>query len=325
MTRLWNVCAVYRRSLVRGGLLVGVALVVEPSGLGAQSAQAPVWARVVDWVPSPGLVKNAEVRARLVATGLPWRVVDSASGVEFLLVAPGRYRRGAADDDPFDRSNERPQHEVTLTRPFYLGRYEVTNAQFRRWDAGHDSGTFDRQPSISLNGGDFPVVNVSWREAVGFAEHFHMRLPTEAEWEYAARAGVLTRYPWGNDPQQGSTWGNGFNQSVKTAIPEMEWDAFAWEDGWVATAPVGSFPANFWGFHDMFGNVWEYVRDAYDPGLYARLTPSEFDPVNEVGDGRTLRGGGFGNAPRGSGIPYRYGMPENSRHFGNGFRVARWP
>jgi formylglycine-generating enzyme required for sulfatase activity len=220
--------------------------------------------------------------------------------------------------------NERPQHEVVLTRPFYLGRFELTNAEMRRFVA-HDSGQFPRDERLTLDGDRQPAVAVSWEEAMGFAAYFGLRLPTEAEWEYAARAGVTTRYPWGNDIRKGARMGNVFNESMKIRLPEMDWPAFPWDDGFVATAPVGSFPPNEWGFHDMFGNVWEWVADSFDDGLYARLPPRVTDPLHDSGGRRTLRGGGFGNAPRGSGIPYRYGMPPHSRHFGNGFRVARWP
>lgn len=308
-------------------VLVAIGLIVRggapPHAAGLQSGEAPEWAEVIEWEADPSVVVDASIRGRIAEAGLPWRVRDRASGIEMLLVVPGRYSRGAAPDDPYDRANERPQHEVVLTRAFYLGRYEVTNAEYRRWAPDHDSGPFPRDSSLSLDGERYPVVQVSWEEATAFAEHFGLRLPTEAEWEYAARAGVTTRYPWGNDIAAGAGWGNGFNQAVKERIPEMDWDAFSWDDGWVATAPAGSFRPNAWGFHDMFGNVWESVADSFDPGLYESLPARVTDPLYDVGGGRTLRGGGFGNAPRGSGIPYRYGMDADSRHFGNGFRVAR--
>ena len=289
------------------------------------SGEAPAWAEVIDWKADPDVVADAGLRQRIEESGLPWHVRDRRSGVEMLLVLPGSYLRGAAADDPYDRANERPQHEVRLTRPFYLGRHEVTNAQMRRFSPEHTSGDFERDPTISLDQENHPAVNVSWEEATAFASHFGLRLPTEAEWEYAARAGVTSRYPWGNDISRGMGRGNVFNAAVKKRIPEMDWEAFSWHDGFIATSPVGYFPPNAWGFHDMFGNVWEYVADSFDDGLYATLEPPVVDPLHDVGGKRTLRGGGFGNAPRGSGIPYRYGMEPDSRHFGNGFRIARSP
>ena len=204
-----------------------------------------------------------------------------------------------------------------------MGRYEVTNAQMRRFRPEHNSGSFYRAESLSLNEDDMPAVDVSWEDARAFCEGSGFRLPTEAEWEYVARAGVTTRYPWGNDVALGAGWGNGFNASVKTRIPDMDWAAFPWEDGFDASAPVGSFRSNDWGFHDCFGNVWEWCRDAYSEAAYSEHAAGARDPVYLEGDVRVLRGGGFGNAPRGSGLPYRFGMQRTDRHDANGFRVAR--
>ena len=287
--------------------------------------EGPEWATVLDWEADPDVIEDAELQAGITASGLPWRVLDNESGIEFLLVLPGSYLRGAAPEDPYDRTNERPQHEVVLTRPFYLGLYEVTNAQLRRFLPEHDSGPFPRDSTVSMNGDDYPAVLVSWDVATAFSEHFSLRLPTEAEWEYAARAGVTTRYPWGNDITEGGGWGNGFDAPVKRTYPEMDWEAFPWDDGWEATAPVGTFRRNAWGFYDMFGNAWEWVFDGLDDELYSTLAPSVTDPVHSDGENRILRGGGIGNTPRGSGIPYRWGTSTNNQHFGNGFRVARSP
>lgn len=295
----------------------------------AREGGAPGWARVLDWEPDPAVVADPEVRRRIAATGAPWRVLHEASGVELLLVPPGAYLRGAGPDDPYDRENERPQHRVEITYPFSLGRYEVTNPQMRRFRRNHDSGRFYRDESLSLDADAMPAVDVSWLDATAFAEHFGFRLPTEAEWEYAARAGVESRYPWGNDPNAGGgpnpgdAWGNVFNQAVKRIIPEMGWEAFPWDDGFIVSAPVGSFRPNAWGFYDLFGNAWEWCRDAYQEDEYRRHADGAVDPVAQGGKLKTLRGGGWGNAPRGSGIPYRFGMDEGDRFDGNGFRVAR--
>ena len=285
----------------------------------------PEWATVLDWEPDPDIVRDVETRRRIAATGAPWRVLHQPSGVELLLVPAGSYQRGAGPDDPYDRENERPRHATEITQPFYLGRYEVTNAQMRRFRPEHTSGTFYRDESLTLDEGDMPAVDVSWLDAVAFAEHFDLRLPTEAEWEYAARAGVETRYPWGNDPEAGAGWGNGFNEAVKAVIPEMDWDAFGWDDGFVVSSPAGSFRPNAWGFYDLFGNAWEWCQDVFREKQYESWALGTIDPVarGDETDRRTLRGGGWGNAPRGSGIPYRFGMDPADRFDGNGFRVAR--
>ena len=117
--------------------------------------EGPEWATVLDWEADPDVIEDAELQAGITASGLPWRVLDNESGIEFLLVLPGSYLRGAAPEDPYDRTNERPQHEVVLTRPFYLGLYEVTNAQLRRFLPEHDSGPFPRDSTVSMNGDDY--------------------------------------------------------------------------------------------------------------------------------------------------------------------------
>lgn len=280
------------------------------------------WAIVLEALPNPDRVTDEVMRAAIEATGLPWRVRDRKSGVELLLVPPGTYHRGAAGDDPFDRANERPCHQVRISHAFYLGRFEVSNQQMRRFRKDFDSGNFYRDQSFSLNGDLQPAVNLTWLEAKAYADHFAFRLPTEAEWEYAARAGVNTRYPWGNEIAQGQGWGNLFNLSMKTVF-DMDWDAFPFEDGYSVTSPMGRFLPNAWGFYDMVGNAWEYTADAFLEDAYSSFSNGAVDPWEKKGGLRTLRGGGFGNAPRGSGLPYRFGMKPDERHDANGFRVAK--
>jgi len=283
------------------------------------------WATTIEASPNPDLVPDAAMRQAIIATGLPWRVRHEESGIELLLVPAGSYLRGAADDDPYDRANERPQHRVTISRPFYLGRYEVTNIQMRRFDADFSSGAWYRGESHTLDNDNQPAVDVSWLQSTAFAKRFGFRLPTEAEWEYAARAGVRTRYPWGNDINAGAGWGNIFDPACKAAFPDMDWESFTWADDHLVTAPVGAYRPNAWTFSDMFGNAWEWCADAFHDDEYAAFKGGVTDPISTDGDRRTLRGGGFGNAPRGSGIPYRFGMNPGDRFDANGFRVARDP
>ena len=145
--------------------------------------------------------------------------------------------------------DERPVHSVTV-KPFKLGKYEVT---FALWDACVDDGGCDgyRPKDKGWGRDNRPVINVSWVDTQRFIKWLNdktgsnYRLPTEAEWEYAARAGSTTKYSWGNDIGVNSA-----NCNKKYC-----------HDQWKYTAPVGSFPANAWGLHDMHGNVWEWVQD----------------------------------------------------------------
>jgi len=194
-------------------------------------------------------------------------------GMEFVLIKPGSFMMGSAPEPfrPSDR-NETPQHRVVISRPFYLGRYEVTQAQ---WEAvmGNDPSQF--------KGRDHPVENVSWNDAQEFIRrlnaregHARYRLPTEAEWEYAARAGSGAYYAAGDD---------------EGALSRHEWyDGNSGE----TTHPVGQKLPNAWGLHDMGGNVVERVQDWYDKEYYANSP--ETDPKGPAdGSYRVLRGGSW--------------------------------
>ena len=298
-----------------------------------RAGQVLDWASVVAFEPDPAVVVDEDARRRISESGLPWRVMHQQSGVEFLLVPGGEYQRGAAGDDPHDRQNERPQHNVTISKAFYLSRTEVTNAQMRKFRGSHDSGTWYRDTSYSMNGDELPAVDVSWLDASAFCTHFGFRLPSEGEWEYAARAGVQTRYPWGNDFRDGASYGNIFDVKTKQVMEGMDWECFPFDDGVRVTTAPGTYEPNAWGFVDMYGNVWEWCEDVFKDETYQKHADGAVDPLEKPITGRgapltrlrPLRGGGFGNAPRGAGLAYRWGADESNQHDANGFRVARTP
>jgi formylglycine-generating enzyme required for sulfatase activity len=227
--------------------------------------------------------------------------------------------------------DEAPAHQVRITRSFYLGQHEVTAGQFRRFveasgyrseaetdgtggygydpdyrpettvrrDAfrGRDPRYSWRDPGFA-QGDDHPVVNVTWNDAVALAawlsemEGRSYRLPTEAEWEYACRAGVRTRYSSGDDPSALSTVANLFDADAAPLWPHWERYAQPGHDGFVFTAPVGSYAPNAFGVYDMHGNVWEWVADWYAEDYYAH-SPVDDPPGPMSGQLRARRGGSW--------------------------------
>lgn len=257
-------------------------------------------------------------------------------------------------------SDEAPVHRVTITRDFYMGQTEVTVAQFRRfveasgyvpesmadatggygYDAQHVAqrqGKQDafagRDPKYSwLNPGftqteNDPVVNVTWHDAVAMAKWLSQtegrtyRLPTEAEWEYACKAGTSTRYHHGDSPEQVGRVGNVFDQAAAPHWPEWQRFAIPMNDGYAFTAPAGSYPANAFGLHDMHGNVWEWTADWHDEDYY-RVSP-EADPKGpETGTVRVRRGGSWHTWPFYARCAYRNWNAPTTRYTLVGFRLV---
>jgi len=273
------------------------------------------------------------------------QAIANSLGMKFVLVPAGEFMMGS-DESPealakaypqYGRErflllgDEAPVHKVRITRPFYLGQYEVTVGQFKRFLAASGytpeaeaDGTggygynpaydpaksergdaFDgRNPKYSWRnpgfpqGDDHPVVNVTWNDAVAMSQWLSQqegkkyRLPTEAEWEYACRAGTRTRYYGGNDPQSLLRAANTFDADAKKNWPQWKAYALAGHDGFEFTAPVGSFAPNALGLYDMHGNAWEWVADWYDDDYYAK-SPVD-DPQGPVsGKVRVRRGGSW--------------------------------
>jgi formylglycine-generating enzyme required for sulfatase activity len=228
--------------------------------------------------------------------------VDLGGGVkmEFVLIPAGSFLMG--DEKGLDW--EKPVHKVTITKPFYLGKYEVTQEQ---WQA-----VMGNNPSY-FKGPKNPVEMVSWYGCHAFRAKLNEKfssggvkfgLPTEAQWEYACRAGTTTRYSFGDDP--------------------AKLDDYAWwsENAKDTTHPVGQKKPNAWGLCDMHGNVWERCVDWFGEDYYAK-SPAE-DPVGpDSGASRVLRGGSwYDGGPDGFRCAYRYDYDPDYRANG-GFRVAR--
>ena len=198
------------------------------------------------------------------------------NGIVFVRICPGTFTMGSAEDE------EGPAHQVTL-REFSIGKTEVTNAQYRRFRPDHPGED------------NLPATDVSWDDAKAACEHFGGRLPTEAEWEYAARGGTQTAWFFGND--------------------EKQLGDYAWyrENSGNVPHPVGMKKPNAWGLYDMYGNVAEWVADWFQ----------ESSPLTDTH--RVLRGGQFINQARNLRSAFRMGTVPSHRSGGVGFRCARDP
>jgi formylglycine-generating enzyme required for sulfatase activity len=261
------------------------------------SIVVPSWATLVEAIPDPAVVTDATLRAGIVTTGFPWRVRDTATQMEMLLVPPGTFVMGEV-------VWVEPVHSVTLTQAFYIGRYEVTQGQ---WVAKMGSNPSLFQGASYPNAVNRPVERVSWTMIQNYLSATGMRLPSEAEWEYACRAGTATAFH------------NGSNDDA--AAGTIAWYG---PNSVSQTHAVGGKVANALGLHDMSGNVCEWVNDWYD-GSYYWVSPST-NPLGPVsGTYRVLRGGSWQNADanvrssrRAAGVP-SYAADTD------GFRVARNP
>jgi formylglycine-generating enzyme len=247
--------------------------------------------------------------------------------------------------------NEYPQHGVRITKPFYLGAYHVTVGQFRQFveDAGYQTDAEKREKKgafgwdsekkefafnahYSWRRGGFeqtdehPVVNVSWNDAVAFCkwlsrkERKVYRLPTEAQWEYACRAGTTTRYYSGDNPETLAKVANVADAAAKVLFPD--WKTIRGNDGYVFTSPVGKFKPNTFGLYDMHGNAWQWCADRYGAKYYAR-SPKDNPPGPASGAFRVLRGGSWFCWPSACRSAYRNWFAPVGRYGGSGFRVAR--
>jgi formylglycine-generating enzyme required for sulfatase activity len=308
----WGACSGCAADVNDDGLVNAADLSTLLGLWGGTCSQLP-WATVLEFAPNPAVVTNGALRKAIAATGLPWRVRDNATQIEMLLVPPGTFNMGCSASNAWGCSpNENPVHAVTLTNPFYIGRYEVTQAQ---WTATMGSNpSFFQSPSAQVPAAQVPnrpVEKVSWNTIQGFLSATGLRLPTEAEWEYACRAGTTTAF------HSMPGFPNGTND-------DMQAGNIAWFNlnAVNQTHPVGGKAANALGLHDMAGNVWEWVNDQYSSTYYAS-SPSTNPPGPASGAGRVLRGGAWFDVTIALRSSLREAGNQGSLDAGYGFRVAK--
>jgi formylglycine-generating enzyme required for sulfatase activity len=304
---------------------------IQPKTILKTRAEAPV---VAGWP-----FDVAEAQRRQSAAGSATRTVDLGNGVsmEMVLIPAGRFVMG----DPEGEGDERPLSAVEIKRPFWMSKFEVTNEQYRQFDPAHDS-RYEHKGSWSFSEGHLgwklnhprqPVVRISQREALAFCAWLSHKmgepadLPTEAQWEYACRAGTRGPFFYGNLDSDFSAFANMADATMKQLAYDtdgrytmdlMPRDA-RYNDHALVTAEVGKYRANAWGLYDMHGNAWEWTRSAYRPYPYR-----EDDGRNrpEPGDRCVVRGGSWYDRPQRCSSGFRLSYPAWQKVYNVGFRVV---
>ncbi|MBP0621849.1 formylglycine-generating enzyme family protein [Cupriavidus sp. LEh25] len=279
----------------------------------APAASAPAAARSAP-APAPAPPSAAAPKAGTAAVGSvsvappPARAgeIRDCPACPVLIALPaGSFIMGSSASDPA----EKPPHHVTIGQPFAIGRFEVTVEQ---WNACVDAGGCQRVPTVAESAKNSPVRDVSWDDAQQYVEWLSKttgkayRLPTESEWEYAARGGTTSAFWWGDQMRKG-------NANCKECGDPWSNDA---------PAPVGSFGANPWGLHDVNGSVWEWVADCWHSSY--KGAPADGRAWNENACGtRVIRGGSWREGASYMVSSTRFKYSPSVRQSQNGFRVAR--
>lgn len=262
----------------------------------------------------------ADSKGNLAVAGKIWR--EPTTGIEFVWIPKGCFQMGSPASES-GRDSDEHQHLVCI-KGYWLGKYEVTNAQYRQFKLSHDSGQYEGN---SFNDDTQPVVDVSWNDAVAFAEWLSKRtgktfkLPTEAEWEYAARAGTKTARYFGDDDAQLCRYANIADRANKVLTGFADsYDGC--DDGYKVSAPVGRFAPNSFGLHDMIGNVWEWTSSRFGSGY---VSPEKRAETKDMSRWRVIRGGSWNLKPLHARAADRYGRVPEHRTIGIGFRLAMTP
>ncbi len=228
---------------------------------------------------------------------------NPGDGLEYALVPAGRFQRGAVPGDGLAQDNEKPRRQIEITKHFWMSTTPVTVAAYKRFAQAMGRG-MPEAPGFNSNWSkqDHPIVRASWDDARAYCEWAAGRLPTEAEWEYAARGGEEGLvYPWGDELSA---------ENANYASTDR-------------TAPVKSYPANGFGLYDVSGNVYEWCADWYGADYY-KSSPSHDPPGAATGANRVIRGGSWVYSnPRYLRCSYRVTADPDDRSYLRGFRCVR--
>ena len=238
------------------------------------------------------------------------------TGIIFVKLPGGKFQMGSPEDEPNRFHNEGPVHEVTLSS-FLIAKHEVTQTQWKR--------VMGTSPS-QFKGDDLPVERVSWDDCQKFCMMTGLSLPTEAQWEYACRAGTTTAYHSGDTEADLAEFGWFYLNSGHKELPAgTEWNVDEVLGEWgCRTHQVGVKKPNGFGLHDMHGNVWEWCEDVYNRDYYSKAESRNGDKACRAGSGdRVSRGGGWSYGAGFCRSARRYGILPDSRDHYSGFRPLR--
>jgi formylglycine-generating enzyme required for sulfatase activity len=265
---------------------------------------------------------------------------------DLVVIPAGSFTMGSPDSEQGHDSSEGPQHKETIPRAFAMSKFIVTLAQYKAFmnDTGRDAGascwyykdeedkwlpkdgrTFS-DPGFSQRD-DSPAVCLNYGDANAYAAWLSKRtgqkyrLPSEAEWEYAARAGTKTARFWGDAPDQQCNYANGADQSYHKKYPKDPGYNQSCNDGYAYTSPVGTFKPNAFGLYDMLGNSWEFTQDCLSGGY--DLSDHNGAPVTGACEKHVIRGASWGRGPVDLRAAKRGGMSEEVRGVTNSIRLVR--
>ncbi len=258
-------------------------------------------------VPAGCKAKPGTAAEPYTRTGWAKEIIHEKTGIELVYIPAGTFTMGSPTDEA-GRSDDEVQHRVTISKGFYMGKYEVTQAQWEKIMETNPSG---------FKGGSLPVEQVSWDDCQGFCTKAggRLRLPTESEWEYACRAGTTGAYG-GTGKLDEMGWY--YENSGTERLSDASWDFEKLTSNHCQTHPVGQKQPNAWGLYDMNGNVCEWCADWCVP-----YSDNDTDPNGaESGSLRVYRGGSWGHATQHCRSAYRNRGEPGFRFYSLGFRVV---